>query len=102
MERLRVSLMQICKNVDGSACRNSFRGSREGKLAVAGQLATPPMRLFARRVEHPLDVTVQRSNYADAREHRWTVMFCNQQKRPHRGACHSAPCSALGRSLPLL
>jgi hypothetical protein len=43
------------------------------------------MRLFARRVEHPLDVTVQRSNYADAREHRWTVMFCNQQKRPHRG-----------------
>jgi hypothetical protein len=43
------------------------------------------MRLFARRVEHPLDVTVQRSNDADAREHRWTVMFCNQQKRPHRG-----------------
>src|ERR1700686_1915332 len=43
------------------------------------------MRLFARRVEPPLDVTVQRSNDADAREHRWTVMFCNQQKRPHRG-----------------
>jgi hypothetical protein len=43
------------------------------------------MRLFARRVEHPLDVTVQRSNDADAREHRWTVMFCNRQKRPHRG-----------------
>jgi ATP-dependent exoDNAse (exonuclease V) beta subunit len=43
------------------------------------------MRLFARRVEHPLDGTVQRSNDADAREHRWTVMFCNQQKRPHRG-----------------
>src|ERR1700676_3152713 len=43
------------------------------------------MRLFARRVKHPLDVMVQRSNDADAREHRWTVMFCNQQKRPHRG-----------------
>jgi hypothetical protein len=43
------------------------------------------MRLFARRVEHPLDVTVQRSDDADAREHRWAVMFCNQQKRPHRG-----------------
>jgi hypothetical protein len=36
-------------------------------------------------VEHPLDVTVQCSNDADAREHSWTVMFCNQQKRPHRG-----------------
>src|ERR1700686_2931589 len=43
------------------------------------------MRLLARWIEHPLDVTVQRSNDADAREHRWTVMFCNQQKRPHRG-----------------
>src|SRR5882672_3036857 len=59
------------------------------------------MLVLSRRVEHPLDVTVQRLNDADAREHRWTVMFCNQQKRPHRG-CHSAPCSALGRSLPLL
>jgi hypothetical protein len=28
-------------------------------------------------------MTVQRSNDADAREHRWKVMFCNQQKRPH-------------------
>jgi hypothetical protein len=43
------------------------------------------MLVLSRRVEHPLDVTVQRSNDADAREHRWTVMFCNQQKRPHRG-----------------
>jgi hypothetical protein len=29
-------------------------------------------------------VTVQRFNDVDAREHRWIVMFCNQQKRPHR------------------
>jgi hypothetical protein len=43
------------------------------------------MRFFARWIEHALDVAVQRSNDADAREHRWTVMFCNQQKRPHRG-----------------
>jgi hypothetical protein len=59
------------------------------------------MRLFARRVEHPLDVTVQRSNDADAREHRWTVMFCNQQKRPHRGLPFGT-MFCLGPSLPLL
>jgi len=43
------------------------------------------MPVLSRRIKHPLDVAVQRSNDADAREHRWTVMFCNQQKRPLRG-----------------
>jgi hypothetical protein len=38
-----------------------------------------------RRLEHPLDVTVQRSHYAYAREHRRPVMLSNQQQRLHRG-----------------
>ncbi len=51
--------------------------TREGKLAVARQLATPPMRLFARWIEHALDVAVQCPHDPDAREHRWPVVFCN-------------------------
>jgi hypothetical protein len=37
------------------------------------------MLLFARRVEHAFDVAVQCSHDADAREHRRTVMFRNEQ-----------------------
>jgi hypothetical protein len=54
-----------------------------------------PSRVLSRRIKHPLEVTVQRSNDVDAREHRWIVMFCNQQKR-RIAACHSASCSAYG------
>jgi hypothetical protein len=43
------------------------------------------MLVLSRRVEHAFDVTIQRSHDADAREHCWPVMFCNQQKRRHRG-----------------
>jgi hypothetical protein len=43
------------------------------------------MMVFAIRIEHPLDVTVQGPHYTDAREHRRSVMLCNQQKRLHRG-----------------
>jgi hypothetical protein len=43
------------------------------------------MKVFARRIEHPLDVTVQGPHDTDAREHRRPVMCCNQQKRLHRG-----------------
>jgi len=28
---------------------------------------------------------MERSHHADPGEHRRAVMFCNQQKRPHRG-----------------
>jgi hypothetical protein len=54
------------------------------------------MRVFARRVEHPLDVTVYRSHDADARKHRWPVMF-STGNNACIAACHSsASCSALG------
>ena len=56
--------------------------TREGKLAVARQLATPPMRLFARWIEHALDVAVQCPHDPDAREHRWPVVFCNDLAAP--------------------
>jgi hypothetical protein len=39
--------------------------------------------VFARRVEHPLDVAVYRSHDADASEHRWPVMFGDEQQRLH-------------------
>ena len=38
-----------------------------------------------RRLEHPLDVTVQRSHYAYAREHRRAVALGYQQQRLHNG-----------------
>jgi hypothetical protein len=34
---------------------------------------------FPRRVEHAFDVTIQRSHHAYPGEHRWPVMFRNQQ-----------------------
>jgi hypothetical protein len=36
-------------------------------------------------IKNPDDVTVQGPHDADAREHRRPVMFCNEQKRFHRG-----------------
>jgi hypothetical protein len=43
------------------------------------------MFVFARRIEHALDVAVQRSHDADAREHRRSVLLGDQQERFHRG-----------------
>ena len=43
------------------------------------------MLVFARRIGHALDVAVQRSHDADAREQRGPVLFCDQQQRFHRG-----------------
>lgn len=43
------------------------------------------MLVFARRVKHALDVPVDRSHDADAREQRWPVLFCDQQQRFQRG-----------------
>jgi hypothetical protein len=54
-------------------------------FVIDSEPPAPPSRVLSRRIKHPLEVTVQRSNDVDAREHRWIVMFCNQQKRPHRG-----------------
>jgi len=43
------------------------------------------MLVFPRRVEHAFDVTVQRSHHTYSGEHRWPVMFSNQQKSLHCG-----------------
>jgi hypothetical protein len=43
------------------------------------QLALPPVRVFTRRLEHPLDMTVQRFHDADASEHRRPVKFGDEQ-----------------------
>jgi hypothetical protein len=57
---------------------------------IARQLAAPPMMIFARRIRHPFDVTVQRAHDADARHHRRAaVAFGDQDQR-------------LDRRLPLL
>jgi hypothetical protein len=40
---------------------------------------------FPRRVEHAFDVTIQRSHHTYSGEHRWPVMFCNEEERLHRG-----------------
>jgi hypothetical protein len=37
------------------------------------------MLVFPGWVEHALGVTVQRSHHTYPREHRWPVMFCDQQ-----------------------
>ena len=43
------------------------------------------MCLFARAIEHALNVPIQRLHDADARKHRWPVKFCDQQQRFDRG-----------------
>ena len=43
------------------------------------------MLLLTRRIEHPLDVAVQRSHHAYPGEHRRTVKFRNEEERRHRG-----------------
>jgi hypothetical protein len=43
------------------------------------------MTILPRRVEHSHDLPVQCPRDADARKHRWPVMFYDQQQRLHRG-----------------
>jgi hypothetical protein len=40
---------------------------------------------FTIRIEHALDVAVQRSHHADTGKHRWPVLFSHQEQRLHRG-----------------
>ncbi len=42
------------------------------------------MMVFAIRIKHPLDVTVQGSHDADAREHRRAVLVDDQKQGPDR------------------
>jgi hypothetical protein len=43
------------------------------------------MLVFPRRIEHPLDVTVQGFHDVGAGEHRRPVLFGDEQQRLHRG-----------------
>ena len=43
------------------------------------------MLVLPRRIEHPLDVAIQCPHHAYPGQHRWPVMFGNQQQRLHRG-----------------
>jgi hypothetical protein len=63
----------------------SERRNEQTRSLIPRQLPASPMLFRARRIKHPLDVTVQGSHDADPREHRRAAMFCNQQKRLHRG-----------------
>jgi hypothetical protein len=51
-------------------------------VGLASTIAAP-MRVFVRRVKLPLDASVQRSQHANAREHRWPAMF----RRPSKRVC---------------
>jgi hypothetical protein len=42
---------------------------------VSLQFALSPMCVFARRIEHPLDMPVQRSHHTDPRHHGRAVLF---------------------------
>ena len=44
------------------------------------------MRVFARRIKHPLDVPIERPQHADARHHHgWPVEFDHQEQGFDRG-----------------
>jgi len=43
------------------------------------------MFVFARRIEHALDVSADHPHYANPRAQRWPALFCDQQQRFHRG-----------------
>jgi len=43
------------------------------------------MRVFARRIKHPLDVPIERPQHADARHHGWPVEFDHQEQGFDRG-----------------
>jgi hypothetical protein len=57
----------------------------EGGLSAALQLPTTPMRVFARRIEHSLDIPVQRPHDADPRKHRRAAECHHQDQRLHGG-----------------
>jgi hypothetical protein len=71
--------------------RLSWRPLSFRATLISRELPTSPMRVLPVRVEHALDVPIQRPHDADAREHRRPV------KSASIAACRSsASCSALG------
>jgi hypothetical protein len=69
--------------------RRQHSRSRQ-ELTVARQLALPPVRILPRRIEHALDVAVQRFHDANASEHRRAAEIGNEYQRLNRGPpfCH--------------
>jgi hypothetical protein len=63
----------------GDAVRIEDRDNSGFPSLIPRQLPASPMLVLPRRVEHPFDVTVERSHHANSREHRWPVMFQDQQ-----------------------
>jgi hypothetical protein len=53
-------------------------------LTIPLELSLPPTRVFARRIKHPLDATVQGSHDADPRQHRRAAALGDQDQRLHR------------------
>ena len=49
------------------------------------QLPFSPLRVFAGRIEYPLDVSVQRPQHADARHHGRAVELGDQEQGFYRG-----------------
>jgi hypothetical protein len=43
------------------------------------------MRVFARRIKHPLDVPIERPHHANARHHCWPVELDDQEQGFDRG-----------------
>jgi hypothetical protein len=66
-----------------SRAAGSIRDSCGLSSLIPRQLAASPMLVFARRVEHPFNVTVERSHHANSREHCRPIMFGNQHERLH-------------------
>src|SRR5258708_6356403 len=64
---------------------SSDRTSLPASSAIPRELAASPVLIFARGIEHPLDVAVQRPHDADASEHRRAAQFCNQDQALNRG-----------------
>jgi hypothetical protein len=53
----------------------AFVWSTEGRSPIPRQLTLPPMMIFTRRVQQPLNVPIQRTHDTNPREHRWPVRY---------------------------
>jgi hypothetical protein len=62
--------------------RNKKAVAGQAQLPVSLQLALSPMMLFPIRIEHALDVTVQRPHDADARP----ILIANARAQPPQAA----------------
>jgi hypothetical protein len=56
---------------------------RPNGSSIPRQLPASPMLVLPRRIEHALDVTIQRSHHAYPGVHRRPIMFSNQHESCH-------------------